>query len=149
MTGDRDRDVAGRPRQDRPRDALGRPLPYGAPGVEPVPEEPLPPAETLDMARDLVRAGRPFSAHEVLEARWKACPELERALWQGLAQLCVGLTHEARGNTTGARVLLERGASHLEQYAAADGPRYGLDLPAIIECARQRGEEVGGSADRG
>ena len=33
---DRDRDAAGRPRQSRPRDALGRPLPYGSPGVESV-----------------------------------------------------------------------------------------------------------------
>ncbi len=139
MTGDRDRDAAGRPRQDRPRDALGRPLPYGATGVEPVAEDPLPPAETLDVARELVRAGRPFSAHEVLEARWKAGPEQERDLWQGLAQVCVGLTHEARGNMAGARVLLERGAAHLEQYGSGDGPRYGLDLPAIIGCARGRG----------
>lgn len=37
----RDRDEEGRPRQARPRDKLGRPLPYGAEGVEPVSEEPL------------------------------------------------------------------------------------------------------------
>nr|WP_246224112.1 DUF309 domain-containing protein [Pseudarthrobacter psychrotolerans] len=42
-------------------------------------------------------AGRPFAAHEVLEARWKAGPAEERNLWQGLAQICVGLTHAARG----------------------------------------------------
>lgn len=84
MTGDRDRDAAGRPRQKRPRDALGRPLPYGSTGVEPVSEEPLPPSQTLDLARSLVREGRPFAAHEVLEARWKAGPGEERDLWQGL-----------------------------------------------------------------
>src|SRR6478735_587512 len=71
---DRDRDTKGRARQARPRDALGRPLPYGTEGVEPVSEEPLPPEETLTAARGLVAAGRPFSAHEVLEARWKAGP---------------------------------------------------------------------------
>ena len=69
MTADRDRDVSGRPRQDRPRDELGRPLPYGAKGVEPVSEEPLPPDQTLAVARELVDQGRPFAAHEVLEAR--------------------------------------------------------------------------------
>jgi uncharacterized protein len=63
VTGDRDRDTAGRPRQARPRDALGRPLPYGAAGVEPVSEDPLPPDETLAEARRLVEEGRPFSAH--------------------------------------------------------------------------------------
>jgi hypothetical protein len=62
MTGDRDRDASRRPRQARPRDALGRPLPYGSAGVEPVSEEPLPPAETLVSARSLVEAGRPLTA---------------------------------------------------------------------------------------
>jgi hypothetical protein len=137
---DRERDAAGRPRQERPRDALGRPLPYGSSGVEPVPEGPLPPAETLDRARELVRDGRPFSAHEVLEARWKAGPDGERALWQGLAQVCVGLTHEARGNTAGAKTLLERGAAHLKEYHATGGPTYGLDLPSVIACAHQRAQ---------
>lgn len=134
----RDRDDAGRPRQARPRDALGRPLPYGATGVEPVPEEPLPPVETVEFARTLVRDGRPFAAHEVLEARWKAGPDEERDLWQGLAQICVGLTHAARGNSTGAARLLERGASRLEAYDGDAAPRYGLDLPAILACVRER-----------
>ena len=102
MNGARDRDEAGRPRQKRPRDELGRPLPYGETGVEPVPEEALPPDRTVEVARALVEEGRPFAAHEVLEARWKAGPEEERDLWQGLAQLCVGLTHAARGNAVGA-----------------------------------------------
>ena len=123
MTEDgRDRDEAGRARQARPRDALGRPLPYGEVGVEPVSEEPLPPEETLAAARALVEQGRPFSAHEVLEARWKAGPEQERDLWQGLAQLCVGLTHALRGNPVGRARLLERGIGRLEQYARTAGP---------------------------
>jgi uncharacterized protein len=142
---DRDRDPAGRPRQDRPRDALGRPLPYGSTGVEPIPDEALPPVETLDRARELVRDGRPFSAHEVLEARWKTGPDDERDLWQGLAQICVGLTHEARGNAAGAHTLLERGAAHLEDYACGKGPSYGLDLASVIACAHQRADRAGGS----
>ena len=137
MTGDRDRDAAGRPRQERPRDALGRPLAYGATGVEPVSEEPLPPLEALDLARSLVDEGRPFAAHEVLEARWKAGPDEERDLWQGLAQICVGLTHAARGNRVGAVRLLERGAARLEEYDAGDGSAYGLDLGAVVTCARE------------
>jgi hypothetical protein len=133
---DRDRDAAGRARQGRPRDALGRPLPYGAVGVEPVSEEPLPPAETLRTACALIRAGRPFAAHEVFEARWKACPTDERDLWQGLAQICVGLTHAARGNNVGATRLVERGAGYLRRYSATGSTAYGLDLPSTIEWAR-------------
>ncbi|WP_445257790.1 DUF309 domain-containing protein [Nocardioides aurantiacus] len=137
----RDRDPEGRARQARPRDALGRPLPYGETGVEPVPEDPLPPLETVARARELLAEGRPFSAHEVLEARWKDAPEAERPLWQGLAQLCVALTHAARGNAVGAARLLERGAGRVEEYAATGGPTYGVDLAAELACARDR---VGG-----
>ncbi|MCZ9345950.1 DUF309 domain-containing protein, partial [Streptomyces sp. TRM76130] len=36
--GDRDRDDEGRARNARPRDGLGRPLPYGADGVPRQPE---------------------------------------------------------------------------------------------------------------
>lgn len=132
----RDRDPDGRARQARPRDALGRPLPYGSAGVEPVAEDPLPPVEALQRARELLDEGRPFSAHEVLEARWKAGPSQERALWQGLAQLCVALTHAARGNRTGAERLLARGAGRLAEHAAAGGPTYGLDLAEAVRCAR-------------
>ena len=117
---------------------MGRPLPYGAAGVEPVSEEPLPPTEALELARTLVEGGRPFSAHEVLEARWKAGPDEERNLWQGLAQLCVGLTHGARGNSVGATRLVERGAARLDEYQAGGGPTYGLDLAAVVSCARER-----------
>jgi hypothetical protein len=67
-------------------------LPYGAEGVEPVPEEALPPQQTIELARRLLAEGRPFSAHQVLENPGKDCPLDERPLWQGLAQLCVGLT---------------------------------------------------------
>ena len=137
MSGGRDRDDAGRPRQRRPRDALGRPLPYGDAGVEPVPEEALPPEETVAVARALVKEGRPFAAHEVLEARWKAGPEDERGLWQGLAQLCVGLTHAARGNAVGAARLVDRGAARLAEYDAGEGPTYGVDLSAAVACARE------------
>jgi predicted metal-dependent hydrolase len=113
-------------------------LPYGDEGVEPVPEKALPPLETLTAARDLVRQGRPFAAHEVLEARWKAGPDDERDLWQGLAQLCVGLTHAARGNAIGADRLLERGAARLERYDDRGGVTHGLDLVATVACAREQ-----------
>ena len=135
---ERDRDADGRARQARPRDALGRPLPYGAEGVEPVSEEALPPEETLSKARELVEAGRPFAAHEVLEARWKAGPPEERDLWQGLAQVCVALTHAARGNLTGAERLAERAATRLSTYAATGRGTYGLDLAAVMECSRRQ-----------
>jgi hypothetical protein len=137
-SGGRDRDASGRARQARPRDRLGRPLPYGSVGVESVPEDPLPPVATISAAHELLAAGRPFAAHEVYEARWKAGPDAERELWQGLAQLCVGITHAERGNRIGALRLIGRARHRLETYAAADGPVYGLDLSSIIEWVRDR-----------
>ena len=131
----RDRDAAGRARNNRPRDGLGRPLPRGTEGVERVPDElVLPPAASLAEAQDLLDTGRPFHAHEVLEGTWKAAPQDERDLWQGLAQLAVGLTHRARGNTSGASTLLLRGAARIEPYA--DAPPYGIDVPGLVVAAR-------------
>jgi predicted metal-dependent hydrolase len=105
--------------------------------VEPVSEQPLAPEQTIAQATRLLADGRPFSAHEVFEARWKDGPDAERGLWQGLAQLCVALTHARRGNRTGATRLVERGARHLESYTASGGPTYGLDLHAWVEQARE------------
>src|SRR4051812_25189919 len=83
----------------RARDALGRPVPAGSPdAVEPVSEQALAPHDAVALARRLLSEGRAFSAHEVFEASWKAAPPDERTLWQGLAQVCVGLTHLQRGN---------------------------------------------------
>jgi len=101
-----------------------------------VPEEPLPPEETLTAARELVEAGRPFAAHEVLEARWKAGPAEERDLWQGLAQMCVAITHAARGNRVGADRLFDRAAGRLAAFAATGRWAYGLDLDTVVERAR-------------
>lgn len=136
MAAERDRNERGRPEQARPRDALGRPLPYGAQGVEPVSEEPLPPLEAIAFARELADQGRHFAAHEVLEARWKAGPSAERDLWQGLAQICVGITHAHRGNPVGSARLIERGVSRLQTYRDTGAETYGLDLTAVIDCAR-------------
>ena len=110
----------------------------GASGVEPVSEDPLPPGPTIEAARALLAEGRPFSAHEVFEARWKAAPTGERDLWQGLAQLCVGSTHRERGNARGARTLWQRALGRLTTYAATDQPTYGLDLDAITAWLTRR-----------
>ncbi|HEX5496149.1 MAG TPA: DUF309 domain-containing protein [Mycobacteriales bacterium] len=128
---DRARDASGRPRQDRPRDALGRPVPHGDPrAVPPVPERALPPAEALSGAQALLDAGRAFSAHEVLEAVWKAAPPPERDLWQGLAQVCVAVTHRQRRNPAGTAALAARAARRLAAYSA--GRPYGVNVAALV-----------------
>ncbi|MDX2561702.1 DUF309 domain-containing protein [Streptomyces sp. TX20-6-3] len=151
----RDRDDEGRARSARPRDGLGRPLPYGAEGVPRQPEGVVrTPEETLREAQRLLDAGMPFHAHEVFEDAWKSGPESERDLWQGLAQLAVGLTHAARGNTAGGARLLRRGADRL-----AGGPgsveaaaAYGIDAGGLVAWAREladRATEDGEAGEAG
>nr|WP_079154419.1 DUF309 domain-containing protein [Streptomyces subrutilus] len=129
----RDRDAEGRARSARPRDGLGRPLPYGAAGVERQPEGVVrSPAETVAQAQRLLDAGMPFHAHEVFEDAWKSGPEEAAPLWRGLAQLAVGLTHAARGNAVGGARLLRRGAEAL----AGRGDAYGIDVAGLVVWAR-------------
>lgn len=107
----------------------------------------LDPDATLDEAQHLLDADRPFHAHEVLEAAWKAAEGDERGLWQGLAQLAVGLTHAQRGNATGAAALLERGAERITPFApdpqfAAAGP-YDVDVEGLIRYATALAQRIG------
>src|SRR5215469_6961584 len=138
----RDRDAAGRPRNARPRDEFGRPLPRDDSGELPPPDErALAPDAALAEAQRLIDSGRAFRAHEVLEAAWKAAPAAERDLWQGLAQLAVGLSHAQRGNPRGAAALLRRGGQRVAGYAgsaphrigAAAVARFAADLADRIE----------------
>lgn len=127
----RDRDADGKPRNARPRDGLGRPLPYGAPAVERQPEGVRRSArETLTEAQRLLDAGMPFHAHEVLEDRWKSGPAEERPLWRALAQLAVGLTHAARGNAAGATALLTRATRGLAPYEGR--APHGIDIDGLL-----------------
>ena len=131
---ERDRDDSGRPRNTRPRDDLGRPLPPGSEGVPRIPDDlDLPPVKSLAYAQDLLNRGLAFNAHEVLEAAWKNGPHDEKPLWQGLAQLAVGITHLQRGNLDGAATLLHRGSEHLR--AAADPVPYSVDVDGLTAWA--------------
>ncbi|WP_405975231.1 DUF309 domain-containing protein [Streptomyces sp. NBC_00988] len=151
--GARDRDGEGRARNARPRDGLGRPLPYDADGVARQPEGVVrAPEDTVVEAQALLDEGKPFHAHEVFEDAWKSGPDQERALWRGLAQLAVGLTHAARGNVTGGARLLRRGAGGVEEWASRSGRErpYGMDLAGVAVWARELGDDVergGGSVD--
>jgi len=130
----RDRDEIGRPRNARPRDALGRLLPAGSEGVPRIPEDlELSPAESLAHAQDLLNRGLAFNAHEVLEAAWKNGPDDEKPLWQGLAQLAVGVTHVQRGNRGGAITLLRRGVGRLRE-VSPPAP-YAVDVAGLIDWA--------------
>lgn len=134
----RDRNAEGRPENARPRDATGRPLPKGAPSwrdrLRAKDElQALPPAEAIAEAERLIRDGGPFYAHEVLEGPWHLAEPAERAFWQGLAKVAVGLTHLQRGNAVGARSVLNAAADLLAPYE--DGHE-GVAVSRVVAQAR-------------
>lgn len=141
--GARDRNDAGRPENARPRDALGRPLPRGSTGVAPPTVHPTSAVQALEVAQDLLDRELPFHAHEVLEEWWKLAPSEEGPLWQGLAQLAVGLTHQRRGNLAGAVSVASRGADALAPYAA-DCP-YRVDVTGLLDWARRLAADPSGT----
>ena len=103
----------------------------------------LTPDAAVALAQELLDAGRPFHAHEVLEAAWKAEPDpSRRVVWQALAQLAVGLTHAARGNERGAQRLVARGRAALAAGSAEVPP---VDVPAVLAWAE--GWLAGGRAE--
>ena len=108
----------------RPRDRYGRPLRRGADlgaAYRSVPDRTVVSASQAWLeALSYVEQDLPFHAHEVFEQRWRCAPRNERALWQALAQWGAALTHEARGNTIGARRVAERA-------------RHGLESATIVE----------------
>lgn len=143
---ERDRDESGRPRSARPRDALGRPLPPGSEGVPRIPDDlALAPVETLAYAQDLLDRGLAFNAHEVLEAAWKNGPADEQALWQGLTQLAVGITHAQRGNVKGATTLLSRARAHLAQQNRP--APHAVDAAGLVDFADALIDDLAAGAD--
>lgn len=144
----RDRDEEGRARNARPRDGLGRPLPYDAEGTERQPEGvERTPAQSLDEGQQLLRDGKPFHAHEVFEDAWKLAEGPERAVWKGMAQLAVGVTHAARGNRKGGVSLLRRGAEAIEVFA--DDAPHGIDIAGVTRWAHAAIAELEAGPDTG
>ncbi|MGC0366089.1 hypothetical protein ABH922_004073 [Rhodococcus sp. 27YEA15] len=129
---ERDRDVAGKPLNARPRDGLGRPMPRDAVGGIPriADDVRLPPDESITEAQRLLDHSMPFHAHEIFEGTWKDAAAGDRDLWQGLAQLAVGLTHLMRGNLVGAQSLLGQGNGRIRHYEI-DCP-HGLDIAGLL-----------------
>ena len=75
----------------------------------------------MSLARglELIRAGRYFDAHEVLEDDWRSAPSEERDFLQGLVHVTVAWHHASRGNAPGASRQLEKAARRLGPYAPA------------------------------
>ena len=109
-----------RNKPERPRDRLGRPLPWGTESDLHLEDfDALSLEENHELARAHARAGRWFPAHEAWETAWKQARETKEAeFFKGLSQMGAGYVHLLRGNAHGASTLLRRAASRIETYEA-------------------------------
>jgi predicted metal-dependent hydrolase len=99
-------------------------------------------SEAAVLGGSLLAEGRPFHAHEVFEAAWKTGPAAERDLWQGLAQIAVGITHARRGNAAGAVTLLRRGARRVGANRSSHNRLYGIDPVFVADRAEEIAAQI-------
>ena len=84
-------------------------------------------------ALELVRDGRGFEAHELLEELWRAAAPAERDLYQGLVHVAVATYQDTRGNEVGRTRQLEKAMRRLAPYA----PAYeGIPIESLLEWCR-------------
>ena len=112
-----------RNKPERPRDRLGRPLPWQAEGELALEDfDSLSLEENHELGRAHAHAGRWFPAHEAWETAWKQARDTDEAeLFKGLSQMGAGYVHLFRGNAHGASALLRRAARRIAGYE--DGTR--------------------------
>jgi uncharacterized protein len=132
-TGKSGKPTETRNKPERPRDLLGRPLPWEAKSeLELEDFDSLSLEENHELGRAHARAGRWFAAHEAWETAWKQSRDTDEAeLFKGLSQMGAGYVHLFRGNAHGAATLLRRAAMRISRYA--DGTRR---VPTIALAGR-------------
>jgi uncharacterized protein len=136
--------VAGQePRQktERPRDELGRPLPWDQENrLELEDFDSLSQEENHRLGTGHFNEGRFFQAHEAWETAWKqgrGTPDEE--FFKGLSQLGAGYVHYRRGNSHGARTLIRRGTGRIGPY----GPEHhGVEVERLVREAEGHAAEI-------
>jgi hypothetical protein len=154
---DEARGKTGRPTEtrnkpERPRDRLGRPLPWEAKGeLELEDFDSLSLEANHELGRRHARAGRWFPAHEAWETAWKQARDTDEAeLFKGLSQMGAGYVHLLRGNAHGAAALLRRAARRIGGYddghrgvpTKALAARLSADADAVERGDLKPGEEA-------
>jgi hypothetical protein len=115
-----------------PRD-LGR---GRIPALDPVEHDRL-----FRQAAALFNGVRYWHAHEAWETLWRAAPDEDRDLYQGLIQVAAGLLHLRRRNVRGARNKLREGLEKLRGY----GPAYhGIFLNELVREAKRLLDDLDG-----
>lgn len=106
------------------------------PALDPVEHDQL-----FRQAAALFNGVRYWHAHEAWETLWRAAPDEDRDLYQGLIQVAAGLLHLRRRNVRGARNKLREGLEKLRGY----GPAYhGIFLNELVREARRLLDDLDG-----
>lgn len=75
-----------------------------------------------------------YTCHDTLEAIWNDAWQSDRAFYQGILQIAVGLYHLRNQNWHGATILLGEGTSRLPNYL----PEYkSIDIETLLEDSLQ------------
>ena len=146
MAAEDERRVPGE-KTKRPRDELGRHLPWGSENRLVLEDfDNLPLEENNRLGIEHFNAGRFFPAHEAWETAWKqAKGSPDEEFFKGLSQLGAGYTHYRRDNLHGTHTLMRRALSRI----AGHRPRHrGIELDPLVEEVERQAEAVE-RADRG
>jgi uncharacterized protein len=136
--------VAGQPprqKTERPRDELGRPLPWDQENrLELEDFDSLSQEENHRLGIRHFNEGRFFQAHEAWETAWKqgrGTPDEE--FFKGLSQLGAGYVHYRRDNPHGAKTLIRRGTGRLGPF----GPEHlGVGIERLVREAEDQASAI-------
>ncbi|OYQ65372.1 hypothetical protein B9G53_07855 [Pseudanabaena sp. SR411] len=85
---------------------------------------------TFEEAIAQFNSGDYYACHDTLEAIWNDAWQSDRAFYQGILQIAVGLYHLKNQNWHGAAILLGEGTSRLPAYL----PDYqSIDVETLLE----------------
>jgi predicted metal-dependent hydrolase len=139
--GDTGSGRVARQKTKRPRDELGRPLPWSSENRLALEDfDSLPLEENHRLGVEHFNGGRFFPAHEAWETAWKqAKGSPDEEFFKGLSQLGAGYVHYRRGNPHGTFTLLRRGVRRITRY----GPRHrGVDVGSLAATAGDHADVV-------
>ena len=126
---------------ERPRDRLGRPLPWDAEPELHLPDfDEMTLEENHEAGRAFVREGGWFGAHEAWETAWKQARGTgDEEFFKGLSQMGAGYVHLLRGNAHGTVTLLERAVRRIRGYP---GNHRDIDTAALAAHLQAQADEV-------
>jgi len=127
-----------RQKPERPRDRLGRPLPWDRPTELHLPDfDANTVEENHELARRFLAERQCFGAHEAWETAWKQSRASgDEEFFKSLSQMGAGYVHLLRGNAHGTVTLLERSIRRVGGYPEGHRAPYSSRLAYFGDTAR-------------